>query len=49
LVDTLNSNTTQIKINDGDWSDDEDEEKFDPMNTEEEYSHAEIINQFDFG
>jgi hypothetical protein len=49
LVDTLNSNTTQIKKSDGEWSEDEDEVNFDAMNTEEEYSHAEIINQCDFG
>jgi hypothetical protein len=49
LVDTLNSNTTQIKNSDGKWSDDEDEVNFDAMNTEEEYSHAKIINQCDFG
>ncbi len=49
LVDTLNSNTTQIKNSDGKWSDDEDEVNFDAMNTEEEYSPAEIINQCDFG
>ncbi len=44
LVDTLNSNTTQIKNNEGEWSDDEDEVNFYAMNTEEEYSHAKIIN-----
>ncbi len=49
MVDTLNSNTTQIKNSDGKWSDDEDEVNFDAMNTEEEYSHAKIINQCDFG
>jgi hypothetical protein len=49
LVDTLNSNTTQSKNSDREWSDDEDEVNFDAMNTEEEYSHAKIINQCDFG
>jgi hypothetical protein len=49
LVDTLNSNTTQIKNSDGKWSDDEDEVNFDAMNTEEEYSNAKVINQCDFG
>jgi hypothetical protein len=49
LVDTLNSNTTQIKNSDGEWSDDEDEVNFDDMNIEEESSHAKIINQCDFG
>ncbi len=49
LVDTLNSNTTQIKNSDGKWSDNEDEVNFDAMHDEEEYSHAEIINQCDFG
>jgi hypothetical protein len=49
LVDTLNSNTTQIKNSDGKWSDNEDEVNLDAMNTEEEYSHAKIINQCDFG
>jgi hypothetical protein len=49
LVDTLNSNTTQIKNSDGKWSDNEDEVNFDAMNTEEEYSHAAIVNQCDFG
>jgi hypothetical protein len=47
-VDTLNSNTTQIKNSDSKWSEDEDEVNFDVMNTEEEYSHAKIINQCDF-
>ncbi len=49
MVDTLNSNTTQIKNSDGEWSDNEDEVNTDAMNTEEEYSHAKIINQCDFG
>jgi hypothetical protein len=49
LVDTLNSNTTQIKNSDGKLGDNEDEANFDAMNTEEEYSHAKIINQHDFG
>ncbi len=49
MVDTLNSNTTQIKNSDSEWSDDENEVNFDAMNTEEEYSHAKIINQCDFG
>ncbi len=49
MVDTLNSNTTQIKNSDGEWSDDEDEVNFDDMNIEEESSHAKIINQCDFG
>jgi hypothetical protein len=49
LVDTLNSNKIQIKNRDGKWSDDEEKVNFDAMNTEEEYSHAEIINQCDFG
>ena len=49
LVDTLNSNTTQIKNSNSKWSDNEDEVNFDAMNTEEEYSHAKIINQCDFG
>jgi hypothetical protein len=44
----LNSNTTQIKNSDGGWSDNDDEVNFDAMNTEEEYSHAKIINQCDF-
>ncbi len=45
MVDPLNSNTTQIKNSDNEWSDDEDEVNFDAMNTEEEYSNAKIINQ----
>ncbi len=49
MVDTLNSNTTQIKNSDGEWSDNEDEVNFDTMNAEKEYSHAEITNQCDFG
>ena len=49
MVDTLNSNTTQIKNSDGKLSGDEDGANFDAMNTEEEYSHAKIINQCDFG
>jgi hypothetical protein len=49
LVDTLNSNTTQIKNSDSEWSDNDDGVNFDAMNTEEEYSHADIINQCDFG
>ncbi len=49
MVDTLNSNTTQIKNSDCELSNDEDEVNFDAMNTEEEYSHAKIINQCDFG
>ncbi len=49
MVDTLNSSTTQIKNSDCKWSDNEDEVNFDAMNTEEEYSHAKIINQCDFG
>jgi hypothetical protein len=49
LVDTLSSNTTQIKNNDGKWRGNIDEVNFDAMNTEEEYYHAEIINQCDFG
>ncbi len=48
MVDTLNSNTTQIKNSEGEWSDDEDEVNFDAMITEEEYSDAKIINQCDF-
>jgi hypothetical protein len=40
----LNSNTTQIKNSDGKLSGDEDGANFDAMNTEEEYSHAKIIN-----
>ncbi len=49
MVDTFNSNTTQIKNSDGELSDDEDGVNLDAMNTEEEYSHAKIINQCDFG
>jgi hypothetical protein len=49
LVDTLNSNTTQIKYSDSKWSDIKDEVNFDAMNTEEQYSNAKIINQCDFG
>jgi hypothetical protein len=47
-TDTYKYNKTQIYYSDAKWSDDENDFDFDGMNTDEQYSHAEIINQCDF-